>query len=112
MQENIFKLGDENKTVVESFIRYTQQKNPWGICMTLEHLREIDFLKGQKPFKDCSDYPVEYAVLRHKKKRSSYYQREKVYGTYTYANSPKHLYGKLRIWWAYNLAIAASQGKI
>lgn len=112
MQENMFKLGDKNKAVVESFIRYTQQENPFGMCTGLGHGGAIHFLKGQKPFKDCITYPVEYAVLRHKKKRSNFDQRDKVYADYTYANSPKHLYGKLRIWWAYNLAIAASQGKM
>ena len=112
MQENMFKFGDKNKSVVEAFIRYTQQESPLGMCMSLHHGDAIDLLEDQKPFKDCGEYPVEYAVLRHKKKRSTYGARDRVYGDYEYANSTKHLYGKLRTWWAYNLAIAASQGKM
>jgi hypothetical protein len=112
MQENMFMFGDKNKTVVESFIRYTQQETHFGMCISLGHGGAIEFLKDQKPFKDCITYPVEYAVLRHKKKRSTFGARDRVYGKYDYANSTKHLYGKLRVWWAYNLAIAASQGKM
>jgi hypothetical protein len=112
MQKNMFEFGDKNKSVVDSFIRYIQQESPLGMCMSLEDNNAIALLGDQKPFKDCDTFPVEFAVLRHKKKRSTLGARNKAYGNYKYANSTKHLYGKLRIWWAYNLAIASSQGKM
>lgn len=117
MQENMFKFGDKNPLVVCDFQMYTSQLNTLPMCYGLNTFEARKFLKKQTPFEECNTYPVEYAVLGHKKKKKStpdargrYYG--KIYAKYEYLNSCKHDCGKLRIWWAYNLAIAASQGKM
>lgn len=116
MQENMFELGFENQSVVDDFLCYSEYLRKEPMCHGLSTYAAVEFLKKQKPFQDCNIYPVEYAVLRHKKKKSTYQARDTYYGKilkeHHYMNSIRHDCGKLRIWWAYNLAIAASQGKM
>lgn len=116
MQENMFKFGDKNPLVVCDFQMYASHLDTLPMCYGLATSEALGFLKKQAPFEKCDIYPVEYAVLRHKKKKSTVDARDRYYGKisakYGYLNSCKHDCGKLRIWWAYNLAIAASQGKM
>lgn len=116
MQENMFKLGSKNPGVVDDFLGYSRYPNELPMCLGLNTLEAIGLLKKQTPFKECVTYPVEYAVLQHKKKSNTFEDRDdhytELYKKHARPNSSKHLCGKLRIWWAYNLAIAASQGKM
>lgn len=116
MQENMFKLGSKNSDAVGDFLGYIMYPNELPMCLGLSTLEAVSFLKKQTPFKDCVTYPVEYAVLQHKKKRNTFEDRDSLYTDlykkHACPNSRKHLCGKLRVWWAYNLAIAASQGKM
>lgn len=116
MQENMFKFGNKNPLVVCDFQMYASHLNTLPMCYGLVEAAAWEFLKKQTPFEKCGTYPVEYAVLRHKKKKSTPDARDryycKIYDKYKYPNSCKHDCGKLRIWWAYNLAIVASQGKL
>lgn len=116
MQENMFKLGSKNLRVVDDFLCYSRYPDTLPMCYGLSTSEAVAFLKKQTPFKECVTYPVEYAVLQHKKKRNTFEDRDylydELYKKHACPNSRRHLCGKLRIWWAYNLAIAASQGKM
>ena len=116
MQENMFKLGSKNLDVVVDLLGYSSYPNKLPMCYGLNTYRAVEFLQKQAPFKDCDTYPVEYAVLQHNNKRNTKGDRDSFYADlykkHARPNSKRHLCGKLRIWWAYNLAIAASQGKM
>ena len=112
-QPNMFAFGKKNPKIKKLFLDYIKGHRRAGLCWYTEDKSDKahEFLKLQKVFEVCPDTPVEYFVLRSKKKST-----KNAWNNYTFSgsnfNSPSTPEGRLRIWWATNLAIAASQGKI
>ena len=93
------------------FLDYIVGYRNTGLCnFVIDNSKAHDFLKSQKVFEVNADTPVEYFILRSKKKstKNAWYN----YTTTCSFNDPATPEGRLRIWWATNLAIAVSQGKI
>ena len=112
-QPSMFAFGKKNPKIKKLFLDYIKGHSTSGLCWYTEDKSDeaYEFLKLQKVFEVNPDTPVEYFVLRSKKKST-----KNAWNNYTFSgsnfNSPSTPEGRLRIWWATNLAIAASQGKI
>lgn len=112
-QPNMFAFGKKNPKIKKLFLDYIDGHRRSGLCWHTESESDKanDFLKSQKVFEVHADTPVEYFILRSKKKNT-----KNAWYNYTHTicsfNDPSTPEGRLRIWWATNLAIAASQGKI
>jgi len=110
---SMFAFGKKNPKIKKLFLDYIKGHRSSGLCWYTEDKSDeaYEFLKLQKVFEVNPDTPVEYFVLRSKKKST-----KNAWNNYTFSgsnfNSPSTPEGRLRIWWATNLAIAASQGKI
>lgn len=108
---SMFAFGKKNPKIKKLFLDYITRERSTGLCSYTAGrcVEAYHFLKLQAVFKKEDEYPVEYFVLRSMKKGTSdKFQR---YGKSS-QNDPSTPEGRLRIWWATNLAIAASQGKI
>ena len=112
MTKNMFQFGDQNVYEVEILLEYLTGFQPTGLCSYLVHSGQtFDFLKSQEVFKDEQQYPVEYHVLFHKGYTSiEYSQLVTEYEDQWDKSDPNTVYGQLRRWWCYNLAVAMSQG--
>lgn len=110
---NMFAFGKKNPKMKKLFLDYIKGHRNSGLCWHTEEKSDkaYEFLKLQKVFEACPDTPVEYFILRSKKKSTKNAWNNYVSAGCSY-NSPSTPEGRLRIWWATNLAIAASQGKI
>ena len=110
---SMFAFGKKNPKIKKLFLDYITRERSTGLCSYTAGrcVEAYEFLKLQKVFEVNPDTPVEYFVLRSKKKST-----KNAWNNYTFSgsnfNSPSTPEGRLRIWWATNLAIAASQGKI
>jgi len=112
--KNMFKIGPYNKKFVNALLMYIDKYQEYGLCGMIDlkfgySSREKAFLKNQDVFKTSDDFPIEMAIgkIRKRSKEKSedtYYQ----HGWNCTQTSPKHAEGRLRSWWAYNLAVAAS----
>lgn len=111
-QPNLFTFGKKNPKIKKLFLEYVTGQRRSGLCWHTEEKSDKahDFLKLQKVFEVNAATPVEYFILRSKKKstKNAWYN----YTNTCRFNDPSTPEGRLRIWWATNLAIAASQGKI
>ena len=108
---NMFAFGKKNPKIKKLFLDYIVGYRNTGLCnFVIDNSKAHDFLKSQKVFEVNADTPVEYFILRSKKKstKNAWYN----YTTTCSFNDPATPEGRLRIWWATNLAIAVSQGKI
>lgn len=102
---NTFKFGKNNKDLVFRILRYIGTENTEhsvGLCNGVCWGELYDFFKTQPPFELDPIYPVDAAIQKSQKKSvsGSYYSR--------WHTNPKKATGRLRIWWAYNLAVAIS----
>ena len=109
---NMFAFGKKNQKIKKLFLDYLVGDRWTGLCnFVFKNIKAEVFLKSQAVFEVNADTPVEYFILRSKKKST-----KNAWDNYTRAacshNDPSTPEGRLRIWWATNLAIAASQGKI
>lgn len=112
--KNMFKIGPYNKKFVNDLLEYIATCQGYGLCgmINLEFgssSREKAFLKNQDVFKTSDDFPIEIHIGKIRKRskeksKDTYYQ----HGWDSSQTSPKHAEGRLRSWWAYNLAVAAS----
>jgi len=112
--KNMFKIGPCNPELVKVLLEYIDTSRSYGLCGTINFKfgyssREKAFLKNQDVFKTSGDFPIEMHIgkIRKRSKEKSeetYYQ----HGWDCTQTSPKHAEGRLRRWWAYNLAVAAS----
>lgn len=111
-QPNMFAFGKKNPKIKKLFLDYIEGCRRSGLCWHTESEsnKAYDFLKSQKVFEVNANTPVEYFILRSKKKSTN--NAGYNYATTCSFNDPATPEGRLRIWWATNLAIAASQGKI
>ena len=109
-KKSMFEIGPNNKTFTDVFLSYADTKRDTGICSHVLDFLNTDkvysFFKRQAPFKDNDVYPVECALNETKSKR--FYTYSSLYDEQTDKANPKSTYGKLRRWWAYNLAVAVS----
>lgn len=109
--QSMFAFGKKNPKIKKLFLEYTEGKQRTGLCSFVWiNSKALSFLKSQIVFKYNKDYPVEHFILRNQKK-GVHQAMDRYDCTVNYAD-PTTPSGKLRIWWATNLAIAASQGKI
>lgn len=110
---NMFTFGKKNPKIKKLFLDYFTRERSTGLCSySYSYSRSIlayNFLKAQPVFDKEDEYPVEYFILRSMKKSTE--AKSQRYGKSS-QNDPGTPEGRLRIWWATNLAIAASQGKI
>ena len=110
-QPNMFAFGKKNPKIKKLFLDYLVGDRWTGLCnFVFKNIKAEVFLKSQAVFEVNADTPVEYFILRSKKKstKNAWYN----YTNTFMFNDPSTPEGRLRIWWATNLAIAASQGKI
>lgn len=106
--KNMFEIKYRN-TKVRELLSYIIDKNKTtGLCswcdgsydLIKQEIKQIT--KGKSKF--WEDYPIEFSILSKKKKKLDV----SVYGSYSF-NDVNSEYVKLRYWWAYNLAVVASQ---
>lgn len=113
--KNLFAFGKNNRQSRDMFLHYikTPQKDS-GLCSFLwGDNKAYDFLNSQikiiqgKKKSNWYNYPVESAVYtsKHKKKLNI---AQDIYGFYAW-NDNTNDNVKLRIWWAYNMAVAISK---
>lgn len=109
-KKSMFEIGSNNKSMADAFLSYGDTSQYTGICSHVDEFlytsKAFSFFKSQSPFNDHCTYPVEYALSKTKTKNFAPYS--KLYDTQTDKANPKSNYGKLRRWWAYNLAVAVS----
>lgn len=112
--KNMFKIGPYNKKFVNDLLGYIDTSRSYGLCGMINFefgcsSREKAFLENQDVFKTSDDFPIEMHIgkirKRSRKKSEDTYHQHVWDCTQT---SPKHAEGRLRSWWAYNLAVAAS----
>lgn len=115
--KSLFEFGPYNEDMKDRFLAYLSDIQFFGICSATNNYvfvqSEIDKTGYDKL------YPIEHAISKknHKKRTPSQLknlyesqrERDANYLIITGMNSPKTPYGKLRRWWAYNLAVAISQ---
>ena len=109
---NMFAFGKKNPEIKKLFLDYLVGYRWTGLCnFVFKNIKAKVFLKSQAVFEVNADTPVEYFILRSKKKstKNAWYNYTMAAGDHNDPSTPE---GRLRIWWATNLAIAASQGKI
>ena len=108
---NMFAFGKKNPKIKNLFLDYIARLRSTGLCSysCSRSILAYKFLLAQSVFDKEDDYPVEYFILRSMKKSTE--AKSQRYGKSS-QNDPSTPEGRLRIWWATNLAIAASQGKI
>jgi len=112
--KNMFKIGPYNKKFVNDLLGYIDTSRSYGLCGMINFKfgcpsREKAFLTNQDVFKTSDAFPIEMHIGKirkrsRKKSEETYYQ----HGWDGSQTSPKHAEGRLRRWWAYNLAVAAS----
>lgn len=111
---SMFQMQGFNQESAQRFLNYsfsTEQQN--GLCNTIDGEGIEKFLSQQEPFKNTSAYPVEYAIQKKNKKStkstalSGLYFKDG-YFTKNMVNRNRESC-RLRIWWAYNLAVKLSQ---
>lgn len=105
---NIFKFGNNNKDLVAFLLLYLDESRYAGLCEWLDYVEPDSILVWfgcQEPFADVGgeSFPVEFALYPGWNDL-----------TYIYRSTENKIdvslpQGRLRRWWCYNLAIAASQ---
>jgi hypothetical protein len=111
--KNLFAFGP-NKSKAKPFLSYIELKRrSTGLCAHLFNKngnaysflsKQIDLIAKGKKDSAWDDYPVEFSVLSSKKKALDC----DAYGSYNKSDNNND-YVKLRLWWAYNLAVAISK---
>lgn len=115
--KSLFEFGPYNEDMKDRFLAYLSDIQSSGICSATNNYlfvqSEIDKTGYDK------NYPIEHAISKKNHKKRSAIHLKKLYESQrtwdannliiTGMNSPKTPYGKLRRWWAYNLAVAISQ---
>lgn len=109
-KKSMFEIGSNNKSVVDAFLSYGDASRGTGICHHVGEFlttsKAISFFKSQAPFDGHRGYPVEHALSKTETKIFAPYFS--LYDMQTDKANPKSNYGKLRRWWAYNLAVVIS----
>lgn len=112
--KNMFKIGPYNPKLVKVLLEYIATYQHVGLYGMINFKfgcpsREKAFLTNQDVFKTSDAFPIEMHIgkirKRSKEKSEDTYHQHGWDGSQT---SPKHAEGRLRRWWAYNLAVAAS----
>lgn len=115
--KSLFEFGPYNEDIKDRFLAYLNGVQITGICSATNKYvfmqSEIDKTGYDK------SYPIEHAISKKNHKKRTPSQLKNLYESQrerdancliiTGMNSPKTPYGKLRRWWAYNLAVAISQ---
>lgn len=112
--KNMFKIGHYNPELVKVLLEYIKAENIDGLCKEINfnfgpNSVEKKFLLKQEVFKNYERFPIEIAIGKLRKRSRE--KSQDLYFTHGYNDSqtsPKHAEGRLRSWWAYNLAVAAS----
>jgi hypothetical protein len=111
---SMFQMGSFNQEAAGMFLDYsfsTNQQN--GLCNTIGGKYIAEFLFQQEPFKNSRSYPVEYCIQKKNKKSTNSPTLNRLYFKDGYFK--KNMVNRnrescrLRIWWAYNLAVKLSQ---
>ena len=113
--KNMFKIGPYNKKFVNTLLKYIDTYQEYGLCALCNcefgySSKEKKFLKSQEVFKIDGEFPIEMIIGKIRKRGfdksiNTYYR----HGDWSIGQtSLKHAEGRLRRWWAYNLAVAAS----
>ena len=114
---SMFQMQGFNQEAAFLFHDYVmKERQTRGLCFMVDQSKIAglyDFLKNQKPFEKSRSYPVEYAIQKKNKKSTSSAHLHNMYskGFDTSRNllERNRESCRLRIWWAYNLAVKLSQ---
>lgn len=114
-KKSMFEIGPNNKSMVNAFLSYGDAIRDTGICSHVGEFlttsKAISFFKSQAPFdghRGHRGYPVEHALSKTETKTKNFAPYSRLYDEQADKANPKSTYGKLRRWWAYNLAVAVS----
>lgn len=108
--KNMFEIKYRNTKVRELLSYITNKNKTTGLCSWCDDSHDLikreikQITKGKSKSYLWKDYPIEFSILSKKKKKLDV----NVYGSYSF-NDTSVDYVKLRYWWAYNLAVVASQ---
>lgn len=111
---SLFTLGKNNKTIVEKLLSFGKESEITGLCSYIlggatDNLLELNIYYHsiftlEIPFKGSVEFPVESAI----KPEGTWYDWEKMYCDQDNHADTLSDCGRLRRWWAYNLAVAVS----
>ena len=118
--QSMFEIQDRNPKFVKMVLKYNEELQPMGTCNWFDWrvlcksdnkgFIWLDGFATKEAFKHYNDtFPVEaavYGVGRSYKDYGFFYDEQVWKNT---ANSPE---GRLRLWWIYNIAVAASKSEI
>lgn len=117
--KSLFEFGQYNEDMKDRFLSYLDGKQCTGICAATNAYAYAFVVEEIKKTGYNNAYPIEHAISKknHKNRSVSRFtelyesQRKRGANNLIIAgmNSPSTPYGKIRRWWAYNLAVAVSQ---
>lgn len=108
--KNMFEIKYRNLKVNDLLSYIDSNYKTTGLCSWCDYSYDLikqeikQISKGKSKRVIWQAYPIESSILSKKKKKLDV----NVYGSYSF-NDVNSEYVKLRYWWAYNLAVVASQ---
>lgn len=111
--KSMFEFGPHNEELKDRFINYlNNDRNVTGLCSGVNYTFMHNLIDNMQNFDPC--YPIEYAIAQKNHKKRDFDTLEQTYSSQRTIGmtNPSTPYGKLRRWWAYNLALAVSQKEI
>lgn len=119
--KSMFDFGPYNHESKNVLLSYLDDEQETGLCNYIENINDEhldNFVTSQSVFEGASyqeNFPIEAAILKKNHKLVEYdsclsaYARQYDKKDFVSVKTP---YGRLRRWWAYNLAVAISQQEL
>lgn len=118
--KSIFEFGNKNPEFVNELLEYSKHFRVHGLCYWMDAIVSyskesykayewFEFQAGKEVFAIEQSYPIEVAVHGAGRSIRDY---EFFYDEQVWKNLPTSQEGQLRLWWVYNLAVAASHSDV
>lgn len=118
--KSIFEFGNKNPEFVNELLEYSKHFRVHGLCFWMDAIVSyskesykayewFEFQAGKEVFTIDQIYPVEVAVHGGGRPIRDY---EFFYDEQVWKNLGRSPEGQLRLWWVYNLAVAASHSDV
>lgn len=118
--KSIFEFGNKNPEFVNNLLEYNSRLRVHGVCFWMDDLvgygrdfykahNWFEFQAGKEAFSLEKNYPIEVAIHGAGRSIRDY---EFFYDEQVWKNLARSPEGQLRLWWIYNLAVAASHSDV